>query len=84
MDDLTDVVLWEHDGEQLRFTVSEFRDKLYLSIRYWYLSFDEEWCPTTKGVTFPYNHEIITYFAGAISQLMSQTESELYFGPKEI
>lgn len=79
MDDLINEVVWEDGNEQLRFTVSEFLDKQYLSLRYWYLDFDEEWHPTNKGVTFPYTAELVTYLVAAFSKLLSDTEIEMYF-----
>lgn len=79
MDDLIDEVIWEDGSEQLRFTVSEFRGKMYLSLRYWYLTFEEDWAPTTKGVTLPYNTDTVTYLVEAFSKILSKTENELYF-----
>ena len=79
MDDLIDEVIWEDGSEQLRFTVSEFRGKMYLSLRYWYLTFEEDWAPTTKGVTLPYNQDTVTYLVEAFSKILSKTENELYF-----
>lgn len=84
MDDLIDEVIWEDDLEQLRLTISEFRGKQYLSIRYWYLTFDEEWAPTNRGITFPYTHELVTYLVDAFSKILSKAEVEHYFGPREI
>lgn len=79
MDDLIDEVIWEDGSEQLRFTVSEFSGKMYLSLRYWYLTFEEDWAPTTKGVTLPYNPDTVTYLVEAFSKILSKTENELYF-----
>ena len=79
MDDLIDEVIWEDGSEQLRFTVSEFRGKMYLSLSYWYLTFEEDWAPTTKGVTLPYNPDTVTYLVEAFSKILSKTENELYF-----
>ena len=79
MDDLIDEVIWEDGSEQLRFTVSEFRGKMYISLRYWYLTFEEDWAPTTKGVTLPYTPDTVTYLVEAFSKILSKTENELYF-----
>lgn len=79
MDDLITEVVWEDDLEQLRIQISEFRGKLYFSIRIWYLDFDEEWHPTNKGITIPYDGTAITYIAEALSKVMSKSETELYF-----
>lgn len=84
MDDLINEIIWEDQHEQLRFTISEFRGKYYLSLRYWYLDFEEEWQPTTKGVTLPYTHETVTFLVDAFSKLLSKTEADTYFSPREI
>lgn len=85
MDDLISEIIWEDDNEQLRFTVSEFRSKLYLSLRYWYMDFDEEWHATNRGVTLPYTPETVTYLVDAFSKLLSKAETEIYFpSPREI
>jgi hypothetical protein len=35
----------EDKGEQYRLSITTFRDKYYLSIRKWFLGFEEEWVP---------------------------------------
>ncbi len=80
MDEFSEVIWQSEDGlDQLRVEVTKFRDNLYLSIRYWYMSFDEEWCPTNKGITLPYTTDNITRLCAALSLVLSETEIELYF-----
>jgi hypothetical protein len=40
----------EIKGHQLRLVISEFRDKEYLHIRKYFLSFDEGWKATKEGI----------------------------------
>ena len=38
---------------QVRLTISTFRGIEYLSVRKYYLDFDEEWKPTKDGISMP-------------------------------
>jgi len=40
-------------GHQVRLTISTFRGVEYLSIRKYYLDFEEEWKPSTEGISIP-------------------------------
>ena len=84
MDDIITEIVWEDDLEQLRMQISEFRGKFYFSIRIWYLDFDEEWHPTNKGITIPYDGQAITYLADSLSKLMSKAEIEYIFSTKSL
>lgn len=72
--DLTDVIIGERDGVQYRFSVSEFRESYYLSVREWYLDFDEEWKPSKNGFTMPYNLASVSKLFAALAQLLADAE----------
>ena len=36
---------------QLRLTVSEFRDKYYVNVRKYFLSYESEWIPSKEGIS---------------------------------
>jgi len=38
-------------GNQVRLTISTFRGVEYLSLRKYYLDFEEEWKPSTEGIS---------------------------------
>lgn len=40
-------------GNQVRLTISTFRGVEYLSIRKYYMDFEEEWKPSTEGISMP-------------------------------
>jgi hypothetical protein len=40
-------------GHQVRLTVSTFRGIEYLSLRKYYLDFEEEWKPSSEGISMP-------------------------------
>ncbi len=44
-------VIEETDTEQVRLVINTFRDVEYISLRKYYIDFDEEWKPTRQGVT---------------------------------
>ena len=76
-DNLTDLathVICEHNGAQFRLTISEFREKHYIGIRKYYLSYDSEWLPTKEGVSFPYNLHTTSSLFSALCSLLSEAE----------
>ena len=44
-------VVEENDTEQVRLVINTFRGIEYISLRKYYMDFDEEWKPTRQGVT---------------------------------
>ena len=53
-EEYTKVIYYDQDREeQVRLIVSTFRYVEYLSIRKYYLDFEEEWKPSNVGVTIP-------------------------------
>jgi hypothetical protein len=73
-EDLLDVVLLERDGVQYRLSISEFRESYYLSIREWYLDFEEEWKPSRNGFSMPYNLNSTARLFHSLESLLSQAE----------
>lgn len=61
---------------QLRLTVNVFRGVEYLSIRKYYLSFDEEWLPTRDGVSMPLDLENSRELFTALVEIISLAESK--------
>jgi len=61
---------------QLRLTVNVFRGVEYLSIRKYYLSFDEEWLPTRDGVSMPLDLENSRELFTALVDIISLAESK--------
>ena len=46
-------VINEKDNQQIRLVINTFRGVEYLSLRKYYLDFDEEWLPSKEGITMP-------------------------------
>jgi hypothetical protein len=75
LEDLSSRVVMERGDRQLRMEVSEFRDTLYLSLRWWFLDIDEEhYLPSREGVTIPYEIEVVSRFFDCLTSLLSEGE----------
>lgn len=75
LEDLGSRVLLDKGDRQLRMEVSEFRDNLYFSIRWWNKTYEEDgYFPTTEGVTIPYTLETAMVLWKALVSLLSQGE----------
>ena len=46
-------VINETDTQQIRLVINTFRGVEYLSLRKYYLDFDEEWLPSKEGISIP-------------------------------
>lgn len=60
---------------QVRLTISTFKGIEYLSLREYYLSFEEEWCPTPKGVSFPVDFTNSKELFIGLAEILSLAES---------
>ena len=49
-------VINEKDNQQIRLVINTFRGVEYLSLRKYYLDFDEEWLPSKEGITMPVSY----------------------------
>tara|TARA_E500000178_G_C16705659_1_gene610321 strand:- start:260 stop:559 length:300 start_codon:yes stop_codon:yes gene_type:complete len=62
--------------KQIRLTVSTFREVEYISLREYYLDFDEEWKPTPKGVSMPIDFENSREMFSGLIEILSLAESK--------
>lgn len=62
---------------QVRLTVSTFRDVEYLHLRKYYLSFDEEWCPSAEGIAFPLDLSNSRELFTGLVEILSLAESKV-------
>lgn len=77
-------IIREEEYSQVRLTVNEFRGKEYLHLREYFLTFDEEWQPTPKGIALELDIDSVRKLFSSLCSIMSQAESEEiineYFG----
>ena len=83
MIDITDPVnIYEHvihydeeKQEQVRLTVNTFRGVEYLHLRKYYMDFEEEWKPTTRGIAMPLDFNNSRELFRALTEIISLAES---------
>lgn len=62
-------------GEQYRIQIKHFRDKEWLHIRKYYLSFEGDWLPTKDGVSLPMEISTSLNLFKALVEIISLAES---------
>ena len=69
---------------QVRLTVSAFRGIEYLSLRKYYMDFEEEWKPSKEGITMPIDFINSRELFIGLTEILSLAESKEvimeYFG----
>jgi len=76
-EEYTKVISYDQDREeQIRLVVNTFREVEYLSIRKYYLDFDEEWKPTTIGISIPLTIENSREIFIGLTEILSLAESK--------
>ena len=69
-------VIQETETEQVRLVINTFRDIEYLSIRKYYLDFDEEWKPSKDGITMPIDFNNTRNLLAGMLEIVSLAESK--------
>ena len=69
-------VVDETDSEQVRLVVNTFRGVEYISLRKYYMDFDEEWKPTKQGVTMPLDFSNSKLLFEGLVEILSLAESK--------
>ena len=73
-DPVFDRVLYQKDEfTRLVLSRSTFMTQQYLSVRYWYLDFDEVWQPTGEGVNWHYNDSSYNLLVDALAELVKNS-----------
>tara|TARA_B100001245_G_scaffold203931_1_gene164877 strand:+ start:104 stop:403 length:300 start_codon:yes stop_codon:yes gene_type:complete len=76
-EEYTKVISYDQDREeQIRLVVNTFREVEYLSIRKYYLDFDEEWKPTPIGISIPLTIENSREIFIGLTEILSLAESK--------
>tara|TARA_B100000131_G_scaffold135440_1_gene132065 strand:- start:6494 stop:6790 length:297 start_codon:yes stop_codon:yes gene_type:complete len=69
-------VIREGDTEQVRLVINTFRDIEYISLRKYYLDFDEEWLPSKEGITMPLDLDNSRELFVGLVEILSLAESK--------
>ena len=69
-------VIQETEHEQVRLVINTFRDIEYLSVRKYYLDFEEEWKPSRDGITMPIDFTNTRNLLAGMLEIVSLAESK--------
>lgn len=69
-------VINETETEQIRLVINTFRGVEYISLRKYYLDFDEEWLPSKEGITMPIDLENVQELFTGLVEILSLAESK--------
>jgi len=69
-------VIQETDTEQVRLVINTFRETEYISIRKYYLDFEEEWKPSRDGITMPIDFTNTRNLLAGMLEIVSLAESK--------
>ena len=61
---------------QLRLTVSEFREKYYVNVRKYFLSYESEWIPSKEGVSMEASINNIASLLEGLLEIVSKEEGQ--------
>jgi len=69
-------IIQETELEQVRLVINTFRETEYISLRKYYLDFDEEWKPSNQGITIPIDMENTRNLFQGLVEILSLAESK--------
>ena len=71
------IIHYNEDKEiQVRLTVNTFRGIEYLHLRKYYLSFNEEWCPSPEGIAMELDFDNSRELFAGLVEILSLAESK--------
>lgn len=69
-------IIHQKEDKQIRLVVNEFRDVEYLHLREYYLDFDGNWLPSSKGVSMPLDLNNSKELLAGLLEILSLAESK--------
>jgi hypothetical protein len=71
-------IIFEDDVKhnQIRLTINEFHGVEYLHLRKYYLDFDEEWKPSSEGISMPIDFDNCRELFEGLAEIISLAESK--------
>lgn len=76
MSDIYSRIILQKEDTQIRLTINNFRDVEYISLREYYMDFDEEWQPSNKGITIPLTIVATQELFTGLVEILSLAESK--------
>ncbi len=69
-------VINQKETEQIRLVINTFRGVEYLSLRKYFLDFEEEWLPSKEGITMPLDIDNSRELFVGLVEILSLAESK--------
>lgn len=69
-------VINQKETEQVRLVINTFRGVEYLSLRKYFLDFEEEWLPSKEGITMPLDIDNSRELFVGLVEILSLAESK--------
>ena len=69
-------IINQKETEQVRLVINTFRGVEYLSLRKYFLDFNEEWLPSREGITMPLDIENSRELFVGLVEILSLAESK--------
>jgi len=69
-------IINQKETEQIRLVINTFRGVEYLSLRKYFLDFEEEWLPSREGITMPLDIENSRELFVGLVEILSLAESK--------
>ena len=78
MSDLYEKLIYQNDDKfyQLKLTVSEFREKYYVNIRKYFLSYEGEYIPSKEGISMEASMDNILSLLDGLMEIVSKEEAK--------
>ena len=69
-------IIQDTGHEQVRLVINTFRDVEYISLRKYYLDFEEEWKPSREGLSMPLDFDNSRNLFEGLVEILSLAESK--------
>lgn len=76
MSEIYSRIIQDGEFQQVRLVINEFRGIEYLHLRKYYMNFEEEWLPSSEGISMPLDIENSRELFIGLTEILSLAESK--------
>ena len=76
MSEIYSRIIQDGEYQQVRLVINEFRGVEYLHLRKYYMNFEEEWLPSSEGISMPLDIENSRELFIGLTEILSLAESK--------
>jgi len=76
MSEIYSRIIQDGEFQQVRLVINEFRGVEYLHLRKYYMNFEEEWLPSSEGISMPLDIENSRELFIGLTEILSLAESK--------